>query len=641
MGLLRRLVKKAQTDKGVYSFAEEIALNSPQNKQRGDDYRRMFTNNGVKPAELEELGLNDLFKQDRVTQREILDTIAENRIEFEVAEYSGSAPTNFDFDRRTLTFEEAEGPEYIQERVSEFVDEFPMYGDPDDLASLEFRDQSKVNSWVEGELAFDKLSGTDQEIIEDYAKNLLKQMYDDDPVTEIRLVVDGEDTDYALINQAGTGGYEWYPRGDAPDWLRSHFEPPQSPFYASRAINRPDDATEAQVQLESLAMDMGEIHSGSDGLRWVNHTLPGGTNPQELVFQLKLPEIRFEEEVHYPDQANQVFHVRTKDREGPDGEKILYIEEFQSDWGQTGRNEGFKDPAVFKKAGANAEQSLKKLSASVDVPLETLTQNDFPILSVRHALNLVGTGKLDLDTIYGGEIPKEIDYRTDQLRTFSRLKGAKESFDRDLRTYASSFKERDMIDLLAPEVAKEFIEERVKDTVTRRVSDPSQVLRQIEGELAFLPKDATGNYDRGDLTVRKLIESHINANELVKREIIFELAEKRGLEERANQILQNREYISEALNPTPFSARVEALREFYDQQASNFVGAELAKIGVPTDFLETVKKTVTRFETDPENAKALDMISPYSNFQERAPFVTTSEGWNQLGIKYIFNKAES
>ena len=62
---------------------------------------------------------------------------------------------------------------------------------------------------------------------------------------------------------------------------------------------------------------------------------------------------------------------------------------------------------------------------------------------------------------------------------------------------------------------------------------------------------------------------------------------------------------------------------------------------MPTDFLEKVKETVTRFETDPENAKALDMISPYSNFQERAPFVTSSEGWNQLGIKYIFNKAES
>ena len=83
MGLIRRLIKKAPTDKGVYSFAEELALNSPQDIQRGDDYRRMFTNNGVKAEELEELGLNELFKRDRGRQREILDTIAETRIEFE------------------------------------------------------------------------------------------------------------------------------------------------------------------------------------------------------------------------------------------------------------------------------------------------------------------------------------------------------------------------------------------------------------------------------------------------------------------------------------------------------------------------------------------------------------------------------
>ena len=609
MGLIRRLIKKAPTDKGVYSFAEELALNSPQDIQRGDDYRRMFTNNGVKAEELEELGLNELFKRDRVSQREILDTIAENRIEFEVSEYKGSAPTNFNFDRRTLTFEEAEGPEYIQERVAELIDEYPDYGNPDDFADIEFRNRSEVDSWLEGDLPFDKLSAIDQELIEDYAKNVLKQMYDDDPVTEVRLIIDGEETDYALINQEGTTGREWYPRGDAPPFVFRAFD--------SRGARNelPTDISEAEVQLQSLAMEMDELNlEPSDGLRWLSHTLPGGTNPQELVFALKLPEIRFSEDVHYEDEVNQIFHVRTKDREGPDGEKILYIEEFQSDWGQTGRREGFKDPALFKKAGADAEQSLQKL-AEVNVPLEALQQNEIPILSVRHALNLVGTGKLDLDTIYGGDIPKEIDYRTDQLRTFSRLSAAVDEFDRDIRSYAAQLQNRDTIDILAPEVADEFIEEVIKETVTER-AEPSEAIRLIERERSFLPKDAAGNYDRADPTVRRVIESYINQNDLVRREIQFEIGQKYGL-------------------------RDVSLADFYEQRAKNFVGAELEKTGVPADFLETIKKAVTRFETDPDNAKALEMISPYSNFQERAPFVTSSEGWNQLGIKYIFNKAES
>ena len=38
---------------------------------------------GVKAEELEALGLNDLFRQERVTQQEILDRIDSNRIEME------------------------------------------------------------------------------------------------------------------------------------------------------------------------------------------------------------------------------------------------------------------------------------------------------------------------------------------------------------------------------------------------------------------------------------------------------------------------------------------------------------------------------------------------------------------------------
>ena len=108
MGFLRRLIKKAQTDEfGFYSFAEEIALNAPQKKMRGDDARRMFLKKGVKKTELEDLGLDELFNQDRVTQDEILQTIDENRIEFEALEYKGSAPANRGFTRETLSFEEA------------------------------------------------------------------------------------------------------------------------------------------------------------------------------------------------------------------------------------------------------------------------------------------------------------------------------------------------------------------------------------------------------------------------------------------------------------------------------------------------------------------------------------------------------
>jgi hypothetical protein len=49
---------------------------------------------------------------------------------------------------------------------------------------------------------------------------------------------------------------------------------------------------------------------------------------------------------HYPEIPNILAHVRRSDREGPNGEKLLHLEELQSDWGQTGKKHGFENPVV-------------------------------------------------------------------------------------------------------------------------------------------------------------------------------------------------------------------------------------------------------------------------------------------------------
>jgi hypothetical protein len=48
------------------------------------------------------------------------------------------------------------------------------------------------------------------------------------------------------------------------------------------------------------------------------------------------------------DQRNPLFHLRMSDRTGPNGEKILHVEEIQSDWGQEGRDKGFRKPPLTK-----------------------------------------------------------------------------------------------------------------------------------------------------------------------------------------------------------------------------------------------------------------------------------------------------
>ena len=80
-------------------------------------------------------------------------------------------------------------------------------------------------------------------------------------------------------------------------------------------------------------------------------TLPGGFNSRVLL--LKLPEYEgFEDEKqHWKDDPNTAAHIRLKDRVGPNGEKILHVEEVQSDWGQVGRQRGFGKSSLTLRPG--------------------------------------------------------------------------------------------------------------------------------------------------------------------------------------------------------------------------------------------------------------------------------------------------
>jgi len=62
---------------------------------------------------------------------------------------------------------------------------------------------------------------------------------------------------------------------------------------------------------------------------------------------------------HYRD-PNVIAHLRFSDRTGPNGEKILHVEEIQSDWGQKGRKEGFKNPQSEARQ-AEIEDALNQL----------------------------------------------------------------------------------------------------------------------------------------------------------------------------------------------------------------------------------------------------------------------------------------
>lgn len=91
------------------------------------------------------------------------------------------------------------------------------------------------------------------------------------------------------------------------------------------------------------------------------YTLPGGKNYREILLQH--PQGGFKGvSSHFGGAPNILASVRAKDRIGPNGEKILHIEELQSDWHQQGREKGYASPesAGQIKAAERAHRELKK-----------------------------------------------------------------------------------------------------------------------------------------------------------------------------------------------------------------------------------------------------------------------------------------
>ena len=88
-------------------------------------------------------------------------------------------------------------------------------------------------------------------------------------------------------------------------------------------------------------------------------TLPGGENYREMLIKQPGKDV-FSNPNHYNDEPNILASMRLKDRKGPNGEKLLHLEELQSDWHQKGREKGY-NTQLTPEESKHLEQ-LQKMS---------------------------------------------------------------------------------------------------------------------------------------------------------------------------------------------------------------------------------------------------------------------------------------
>ena len=95
------------------------------------------------------------------------------------------------------------------------------------------------------------------------------------------------------------------------------------------------------------------------------------------------------------DQPNVLAHMRVQDRVGPNGEKVLHVEEIQSDWHQTGRDKGYADPEIIN-AYSEYEKALpnRALNKITEMFIEEgVTPDRAKVLAEKQLANILKMSK--------------------------------------------------------------------------------------------------------------------------------------------------------------------------------------------------------------------------------------------------------
>lgn len=132
--------------------------------------------------------------------------------------------------------------------------------------------------------------------------------------------------------------------GENPNYLRSEEQQFMRDTWMKEGLSREDEEKAKTLQMRRDARPFHERTVLGDDIEpgYEEYQTPGGENYRERL--IKLGGDNQYQSSHWTDVPNVIAHIRMKDRNSPDGKKLLHVEEIQSDWGQQGREMGFYDP---------------------------------------------------------------------------------------------------------------------------------------------------------------------------------------------------------------------------------------------------------------------------------------------------------
>lgn len=271
-----------------------------QNKATGDQYLAMLRKtSGIKEEEIAWTGLDEFLSGKKgVSKQDVIDYMNDNQVRIEEVTLGGSGQINQD----AVQFEY----ESIDQNLTKAGVE-----DKQTEAYLKawYEDPTKEN-WSD---LVDRLDGFGVE--HGSYEDLLTNEYDSETKYEQYTIAGGEN-------------------------------------YREVLLTLPVDTREDEKRFSEVKSEMSKLENQYGDVPVENREAYGRLKGELMALQdrmsFRIADGDIFKSGHY-DQANILAHVRLNDRVDADGNKVLFIEEIQSDWHQAGRKKGYKSNSEIER----------------------------------------------------------------------------------------------------------------------------------------------------------------------------------------------------------------------------------------------------------------------------------------------------
>ena len=637
---------------GLTTKMREAVERSKQKVQSGSQWEGFLKNRGVPKGEFEVFGLADILKKENVTQDELLDAIDQNQLEMKKTVLSDKPLVKIDFKSEPVDFDTAYPQRVIDQKVikeGEYYEDQGRYELQEELKSdfdqsFEYElqiDEDEFDQWVfSDELRFKDLPNKTRIAIDKWIENKVRDDLSGVNVsgeakanfTRLTLQQEGKPTGYSIIKAEDEDGYrDWIPDPDMDEDLQKRWKQNYSFSYDPDADmnyrNTDYSDNEAQVQLQDM-YEGDNPNVRGQAPQWEEYTLPGGTNYREILLQVD-PDGPSMFSRSHSGLPNEVGHIRVKDRIGPNGEKVLYVEEVQSDWAQQGRDQGFlasekinpvlaANDAMMQQlysAGGPFERFMMSVTTEPDVLIKGTTAGQFVkelkkqlVISAPPPSSVFNQERMPLP------LERQLDLYKDIYDNSHIFRGSREG---SIQTNAVAKILQDMFK------NKPELVEKISDYV--RATEQQRVRRDPSG-MPLLPGYFSGPQTE-EAIQRAIVERYVRSRLILENPEV--LQRERSFSRSDISPYENTKPLSDFLDQGLID---QALRDAEATVDSN-LNKDFAELGVDRADVDEIINIVDSYEESiGENMGYLEGIQPNV-------FVTKSKAWNDLLTKNILKEA--